>query len=1114
MPFERLEDAILGLAVSPVPNMAEQLGLRPDDTAEVVAGAIPERAELLLIVDQFEELFTMNTAEVQRAFMVALHSLATSTANRHAKVVVTMRADFFDRPLATHAFGDLLRKGVVMVTALSAEGLRAAIMSPAKNAGVKLEPGLADDIIADVNDQPGGLPLMEYALTRLFEQRDAGVLSAAAYHKFGGVLGALGRRAEDCFATLDDDGRQAVRQIMLRLVAVSDSGDDARQRTSLAELAGLAREQATIGSVLTLYGDNRLLTFDRDPRTREPTVEVAHEALLSRWDRLRTWTEDRRDDLLDRRRLGEAVREWNDAHRAPEYLLAGGRLAHFETWAAETDLSLTDDERALLAASRHRVDATATRQTRRRRLIVAGFAVIALLAMGLALVASANQQSAERQAAVSRARELTAAALDALDEDQQLSLLLALEAAQVGRTSTGSVLPQTLDALHQVIGATRIESVIPLDGLPEGRGVGMAMHDTGLVAVASTGDVVELRRVDDPATIVATLGTAREGVEVGNDAVPAFDPSGNLLAVTASDGTVRVWDVATQTEIWSAPTETGGPRDAMFSGDGETLVTTGDTSVTMWESASGTEIWTVEIVEPSMPAFSPDGSRLAVGSWFGRSLHILDAATGEELLSQPIGFGVDGLLWTPDGSRLLLGIEPGDIVVLDAVSLERIDVWPGHGASPSAMAVDEAAQLLASGGDDGTARVWALDTGTELLELTGHEGNVGAVALFGDGTHLVTVGSDRTLRRYDISAAGPGEVFAASTTGAQAFGIDLDPGGDLLIAHALEGDLVPAGVVMWELGNGQEVLRIDGLDWFPFGGVSFTPDGSAFVAQDWDEAGAEQMGDDAFEVLTGPQWGPIQLRDVPTGEPLLEFEASAGSDRQTLVFDANGSLLAGGGSDDSGTGVLSTASVWDAATGRLLHRLDHDDFAVAAVALTADGSQLATATCEIGWVTLWDLASESMLWRVDYPGCSTRVAVSAVGGFVVATSLDNPPTVWELGSGDVRFEIEAHGEGGFAVDVSSDGSLIVSGGNDGSVVFVDSATAEVVNRIQVGDTAIGAVAFSGDDRHLAVATLDGLAFVYTLDSDELVAIAQSRVLRTLTGDECAAYRIESCTVGR
>ena len=365
----------------------------------------------MLVVDQLEELWSLVEDDAERTSFIGALVEALSARDSRLLVVATLRADFLDRPLRSPGLGELVRAGTELVTPLIRDELERAIVRPAASVGVQLEPGLAAEVIADVARQPGELPLLQYALTELFERSDGQRLTREAYAAVGGVLGALGRRAEDVYASLDADGREVSRQAFLRLVVPGESSEPTARRVARAELRTLADDQRPIDRALDAFGRGRLLSFDRDAVTGEPFVQVAHEALLTRWPRLSGWIEEAREDLWTRRRLADAATDWIRSGRDPGYLLSGSRLGLLASWAASTDLRLDLPERELLDASddeRRRLDEAAATQgaheralerraTTQLRALVAVLAIAALVATSLSVVVYGQGEAAREQ---------------------------------------------------------------------------------------------------------------------------------------------------------------------------------------------------------------------------------------------------------------------------------------------------------------------------------------------------------------------------------------------------------------------------------------------------------------------------------------------------------------------------------------------------------------------------------------------------------------------------------------------------------------------------------------------------------------------------------------------
>ncbi len=296
-PFEALDDALRSVAVRPPSNLLEQL------TTGGLAGAVRSltadpSTQTVIVVDQFEELFSHASPHDADAFMHALAEVVNDRASG-IKIVITLRADFYDHPLRQETFGELLRVGTEVITPMNAQELERAITAPAGELGVSFEPGLVALITADMVGQSTALPLLQYALTELFDRRSGRVITIEAYRQVGGISAALARRADALYEGLDDDQRAALRHVFLRIVTLEEGSADTRRRALVGELTDVAGED--VSRVVEHFGRHRLLSFDRDPVTRSPTVEIAHEALLSEWSRLTHWIDDVRVDVQAQR---------------------------------------------------------------------------------------------------------------------------------------------------------------------------------------------------------------------------------------------------------------------------------------------------------------------------------------------------------------------------------------------------------------------------------------------------------------------------------------------------------------------------------------------------------------------------------------------------------------------------------------------------------------------------------------------------------------------------------------------------------------------------------------------------------------------------------------------
>ena len=514
-PFKELEAALRAHAAS---GPAEDVTLLPDqarglvDMAERFLVADPD-AELLLVLDQFEELFTMVGDDESRERFLAVLETAALDADSRVRIVLSLRADFYDRPLRYSGFSNLVEDGTVAVHPLTADELRSAIVDPAHAAGLEIEEGLAADIVAEVQGQPGALPLLQYALSELCDQREDGRLTREAYAAIGRISGALASRADELFDGLDAGGQDATRRLFTRLVSLGEGAEDTRRRILRSEVDAIGRGDDSINIVIDAFGRHRLLSFDRDPITRTPTVEIAHEALLREWPRLRAWIDDDRDGLRVLRHLGESATAWDRLDRDAGELYRGVRLDHALAWADDHGDDLTALEASFLATSAEQRDADrqaererAAQRVRQNRRLRIALAVVALALAGAiagAIIALDQRGNANETAFASETRRLVADSASNVADDRRLALLLA---AEVHRRDPSV---ESLGALQRALVAT--PSFVGYLGSGSGYGE-VAFSADGAMLTAFTRQGVEVFDLETRAPVGQIIETDLEVV--------------------------------------------------------------------------------------------------------------------------------------------------------------------------------------------------------------------------------------------------------------------------------------------------------------------------------------------------------------------------------------------------------------------------------------------------------------------------------------------------------------------------------------------------------------------------------------------------------------------------
>jgi WD40 repeat protein/DNA-binding SARP family transcriptional activator len=1093
-PFEELEAGLLRVAVNPPPSLIEQLQRDEAGLLRAVKRILPEGdAELLLVIDQFEEVFTLvEDEDRRRQFLTALLAAVTDPSSR-LRVVITVRADFYDRPLRYQGLAELVRARTEAVVPLAAEELERATAGPAHRVGLAVDPALMARMVADVADQPGGLPLLQYALTELFDRRQDSALTLAVYHQIGGISGALARRADDLYTALSATAREAARQMFLRMVTLGEGVADTRRRVARTELLSLGGDPRDAAAVIDAFGTARLLLFDRDPDTREPTVEVAHESLLREWGRLRNWIEAARHDLRTGRRLATATRDWIDADRETPLLASGSRLEHFAAWREHSGLAITPNEGEFLDASLaerdHRRAKEEARQARERmlerrsfrrlRALVAVFAVAALIAGILTVVALNQTRRLHDQVQVSAARELASAAVANLDVDPELSILLALEAVDATYQVDGTVVREAEETLHRAVQRMRLVRTHPQGGGLAVSTDGARFGTTGQDGTAAVWDTATGERL-------LTLG-GHEGWVFNI----AFSSDDLHLATTDESGAVRLWDAASGQLLRTWQGHDGPAVGVEFSPDGQWLATTGADGVArIWDIVSGTVqmALTGHTSWVGGLAFSPDASRVATAS-ADATARIWDLTTGGTVVSLTgHEWQVHQVAFSPDGSRVVTASLDGTACVWDATSGDRLLTLSGHSSWVNSAAFSPDGTRIATAGQDATVAVWDAESGRRLLRLAGHAAEVFNVAFTADGQRLLTGASDGTTRLWDVGPSGGRDWLTVATPNGRFTGVTFAPDGTTFAVP-----LDDAGVSIRDVEAGSELRRLDGHD-ATIVRMAFSPDGSRLAAV---------AGSGATDK---PANGTVPVWDVATGELLLVLTGHR-DEVGEVAFSPDGSRLVTGSRD-------ATARVWDATSGEQLKILDPGGGGlIYGTAYSPDGQfivtgQLGAVAGQLGAVVVWDAETFERLRTVD--GLEVHAMKFAPDGRLVTTQVYGA-TILSVESGEVLATLRGHAGSTNLVAISPDGTRVATAGDDGTAKLWDLETGRELLTLYGHDLLVYGVDFSPDGRLLATSSPDGITALHLLPIEEFRELARERLTRDFTDEECRQYlRLAHC----
>jgi WD40 repeat protein len=1002
--------------------------------------------------------------------------------------VIALRADFYAHCAVYEQLREALAWQQEYIGAMSVEELRRAIEEPARRGRWELEPGLVELLLHDIGHEPGALPLLSHALLETWQRRRGRTMTLSGYTSSGGVRGAIAETAEAVIADQFTPEQKAIaRRIFLRLTELGDETvtGDTRRRATFSELILKPEEKDQTQNVLKALADARLII------TSENSAEVAHEALIREWPTLRGWLEQNREGLRLHRQMTEAAQEWAAQNREPDGLYRGARLAQAGEWAANQSDELNALEREFLEASRALADFEANeRDAQRQRELEAAqklaqteqlraeeqahlaaqvrrrsFYLVGALAAAILLTLAAGYLGWQARAAsqLSAARELAAASLSNLDQDPELSLLLALQAAERTHQPDGAILREAEDALHRSLQADRLLLTIPHGGA-------LAFSPVGnRIATGDKDGQVGIWEVDTGEQVFAFTA------HTGRISDLAFSPDGERLLSGGRDGKINLWEAYSGQPLLSLPAPAGAIYSVAYSPDGTQLAAGMQDMLVIWDASRGEEVWRdSELTCGAITdlSYSRDGAQIG-GTYENGCNVVWDRVTGEKLLMDTGNPGLNGsgLAFSPAGNRLALPIAYGAAMVRYLSTATGSTYFHGHTGQLADLAFSPDGKILATSSQDGTARLWDSSTGEELVVLAGHDLGVNRLAFFPDGRRLATTSDDGTTRVWDVSPSGSREWLNLGDPSSQAkYVVSFSPDGRYLATINF------SRATIYDAITGDQVSTLDiGKTYSAIPEFSPKPD---LVASIYDSLAPA-------------------LHDVRTGKVLFKF-AGHTNEVAALAFSPDGDRLASGD-------VAGLIKLWDAASGKEVASLEAHHGKILDIEFSADGGQLASSS-EDGSLIIWSLVTGKPIQTLlnDQPQVAS-LSFSPDGKRLATSGKDSSARVWDAVSGELLLTLKGHQGEIFGVDYSPDGKHIATASIDSTARLWDAASGEGLLTLTGHTSGVTGLSFSPDGKRLATSSLDGTVRIYALDVEDLLTLARQRLTRSLTTEECQQY---------
>ena len=1092
------------------PQQAITQSIRPllDGLAERAGG----RIRFLVVIDQLEEIFASHvmTAQERADFLNVVEALARSGA---FWVLATARSDFYHKIQEEPVLARLLEgRGPLPVLAPESDALQRLIQEPARLAGLRFETqengvSLADQILRDASTHAEMLPLVEFALRELFDQRtDEGMLVKSVYDRLGGVEGAIGKKAEETFQGLPPKTQAAFEELLPLLVAIQadTKGSFTRRWANMAELrATPERSQMTDVLIASRF-------FSADQQGNTPGASFSHEALLHCWPRITQWISANRQFLQMRGRVEQQQQRWEQQGGDTSLLLPRGLpLEEGRTLLTAARHILSGELAEFIYASIQYANVQEARAQRRRRAVMAVMGTLTLVAMSGGILAWLEQRQA-----VSAGKQADLKSHEAQEALKQSKRQLAFNhfqngvsqfgAGRVTRACNDLFLAQHITDHNDPIQA--VSRRLQIDYLEfGGSSPSLIMHHQNRVTCSAfskdgsrivTGSADRTARLWDGSTGAPLGKPMRHDGEV---TAVAFSPDGQKILTASRDNIARLWDAQTGVALGPLMQHEGQITCVAFSPDGLKILTgSQDKTARLWNAQTGVPLGPSLQHQASIECacFSPDGTRILTGS-ADQTARLWDAQTGAPMGAVMQHEGrVDCAVFNPDGTRVATCSTDDKAILWDAQTGAPVGQPLQHDESSVSKVIfsPDGKRVLTASLDD-TARIWDAQTGKQIGEPIRQEG-LWSVAYSPDGTRLVTITLDKTAQLWDMETRSVlGEPLRH---GRDIVDVAFSPDG-LRILTISEDNTAR----LWEPSSGIQLGTLTEVE-NEVRQALFSPDGEQIAICTYNDKTLQlwnghtgtpisipiehqepirhvAFSPDGTRIATASQDKTVRLWDQKSGAPL--GQAMHHNEWVNCVgFSPDGTRLATGSND-------RTARLWSGHTGAPLGQAMVHDLPVDTLAFSPDGSRLATGTHDkqsastSGIAALWDGHSGSPLGqpmlhntgvsKLAFSPDGTRLLTGTLYG-MKGSAIGATAQLWNGMTGAPWGEPMIHESHIRSLAFSPDGSRIVTGSADTARLW-DSKTTAAIGEPMWHGLPVASVAFSPDGTSILTASMDQTA---------------------------------------
>lgn len=1061
-----------------------------------------DASPLCIVIDQFEEIYTLCGSTEERDAVVAVLLHAAGASDRHISVVLTLRSDFLGETQRQHpSLNRVIAAQHEIVPALSPAELRTAIVKPAEHAGRQIDEITVEFLLAQASGRQGALPLLEFALAQIWEGMERGQDPGATLRNLGGVGGALAGEAQRIFDSLSEAEQATARRALVRLVRLGEGSCDTRRRVPVVELCGRDETEVVLLSVLRKFAveDVRLLTLSGEGT--DTIAEVTHEALFDHWAELRTWLDESRRDRGLHDRAFEAAKLWTAAGQPVGRLWRPPDLDLLRNYQQRKPEDINPLQGEFLAAGIRQQQKETT-----LRLSAALALLFALLSAAGIYIAKERQRTQEAKSAAEKSRQQL---LDTyVDRGHQLLFtngdssagLLWLHRAYA-EGSRNPILPHLLKSAMQSVDATKLVLTSHGDQFasatfsPDGRRI-LTRHgnETALLWDSSSGAVVaELKGHTQP--ILSAV----------------FSPDGRRIATASYDNTTRIWHAENGRLLVELDGHDKGVWSVAFSSDGGRLINvTGDQTTRLWETESGRLIYERKSAEEDVAdtAFGPDGPRVLTRS-DSQTARIWSLETGRlvteirlpghRLFSSVLSSGSRGrrvydLEFSPDGHYVVILNEDHVIRVWEAESGRLVSELngAGHIFMTGVFSPDSRRFATLSSSRD-TVQVWEVEQGRLLTELNALGNHFITPAFSPDGHRIVILADDHTARVWDADSGSP--VAELKGHGDAIQSARFSPDGRRIVTASADHTMR-----IWDADGGRSVVELKGHG-NDVRSAKFSPDGRRIVTASDDQTAriwnavtgglvAELKGHESYiwstafsadgrRIVTASEDSTARIWNADGGQFVAELKGHGSSVRHA-EFSSNGRRIVTA-SDDG------TARIWDTAGGRIIAELKGHESSVRHAEFSPEGHHVVTAGDD-HLARLWDPRDGRLISELKgHSGGVLSAVFSPDGRLIVTASDDHTARVWDSERGQLIASLRGHGDSVLKAVFSPDGHRVATASLDNTARVWNAGDGALISELKGHEKSVMSAMFSPDGRRIVTASYDHTARVWEADSGWLIA---------------------------